>query len=271
MRRTEEVLAEQVAYYRARAPEYDDWWERRRGYDLGEQVTSAWRADAALLRDALDAFAPRGQVLELAAGTGIWTGELLRHADRVLAVDAAPEALAINRAKHDGRRVDYVVADLFSWMPPRRFDAVCFAFWLSHVPSARWAQFWALVDRALAPGGRVWFCDSASPEYAASYGPEVYRVRADRLGWAGEYHQRRLRDGRAFEIVKRYWHPLELETELAAIGWHAVVRNTRWAFIQGSATRAEDDHTSGAEPAPPRSRRRSSDWSRGPREPSPGR
>lgn len=86
---TKEILAEQVAYYRARAPEYDDWWERRRGYDLGEQATSAWRADAALLRDALDGFAPRGQVLELAADTGIWTGELLRHADRVLVVGAA--------------------------------------------------------------------------------------------------------------------------------------------------------------------------------------
>jgi SAM-dependent methyltransferase len=177
---TEEVLAEQVAYYRARAPEYDDWWQRRRGYDLGEQVTSAWRDDAALLRDALDGFAPRGQVLELAAGTGIWTGELLRHADRVLAVDAAPEALAINRAKHAGRPVDYVVADLFSWTPPRRFDAVCFGFWLSHVPAASWTGFWALVDRALAPGGRVWFCDNAHPEHTVAHGPQAYHDRADR-------------------------------------------------------------------------------------------
>jgi hypothetical protein len=28
---TEEILAERVAYYRARASEYDDWWCRR-GY-----------------------------------------------------------------------------------------------------------------------------------------------------------------------------------------------------------------------------------------------
>jgi SAM-dependent methyltransferase len=237
---TEELLAEQVAYYRARASEYDDWWERRRGYDLGEQATRAWQADAALLRDALDSFAPLGQVLELAAGTGIWTGELLRHADRVLAVDASPEVLAINHAKHPGRPVDHVVADLFSWAPPHRFDVVCFTFWLSHVPAARWARFWALVDQALVPGGRVWFCDSAHPDHAAAHGPDAHRVRGDRPQPAGERRQRRLQDGRAFQIVKRYWHPLELEIELAAIGWHAEVRNTPWAFIYGSATRAED-------------------------------
>jgi SAM-dependent methyltransferase len=237
---TKEILAEQVAYYRARAPEYDDWWERRRGYDLGEQATGAWRADAALLRDALDGFAPRGQVLELAAGTGIWTGELLRHADRVLVVDAAPEALAINRAKRDDARVDYVVADLFSWAPPRRFDGVCSAFWLSHVPAARWARFWALVDRALAPAGRVWFCDNAHPEHVAVHGPPAYRDRGDRLERTGERRQRQLHDGRAFQIVKRYWHPLELAAELGTIGWHATMRNPPWAFIYGTATRAND-------------------------------
>jgi SAM-dependent methyltransferase len=256
---TEEVLAEQVTYYRARAPEYDDWWERRCSYDLGEQVTTAWRADAALLRDALDGFAPRGQVLELAAGTGIWTGELLRHADRVLALDAAPEALAINHAKHAPRRVDYVVADLFAWVPPRRFDAVCFTFWLSHVPAVRWARFWALVDRALAPGGRVWFCDSAHPQHAATHGPPTYRDRVDRPELAGERRQRRLQDGRTFQIIKRYWHPSELEAELAAIGWHATVRNTPWAFIYGTATRAQEDHATSPDPAPPHSRQDSSD------------
>ena len=237
---TEELLAEQVAYYRARASEYDDWWERRGGYDLGEEATRAWQVDAALLRDALNGFALRGQVLELAAGTGIWTGALLRHADRVLAVDAAPEVLAINHAKHPGRPVDYVVADLFAWAPPRRFEVVCFSFWLSHVPAARWARFWALVDQALAPGGRVWFCDSAHPEHVAAHGPRAYRDRGDRPALAGERRERRLQDGRAFQIVKRYWHPVELGTELAAMGWQADVRTTPWAFIYGSATRARE-------------------------------
>src|SRR5947209_5174278 len=78
------LLAEQTAYYRARAGEYDE--------------TSAFDAAArADLVAALEDFAPRGHVLELACGTGQWTGELAKHADQVTAVDAAPEMLSSTR------------------------------------------------------------------------------------------------------------------------------------------------------------------------------
>ena len=82
------LLAEQRRYYRERAPEYDDWWFRRGGYALDPETAARWFADVRELEAALEAFGPRGDVLELAAGTGIWTRHLLRHADRVTAVDA---------------------------------------------------------------------------------------------------------------------------------------------------------------------------------------
>jgi SAM-dependent methyltransferase len=236
----ESLLSEQVAYYQARAAEYDDWWERRFEYDLGEAFNRLWQAETEDLRRTLLEFGPRGDVLELAAGTGIWTKELLRYADHVTAVDAASEALTLNEAKNGIDRSTYVVADIFSWTPPRRFDAVCFAFWISHVPAARWAPFWNLIDRALAPGGRVWFCDSAHPRHAEAYGPDVVRGRGDEAGEAVERRERKLRDGRTFHVVKRYWLPSQLQTELADMGWRATVRNTRWAFIHGSATRVRD-------------------------------
>ena len=80
--------------------------------------------------------APLGDVLELAAGTGTWTPLLLRHAARVTAIDAAPEALAITRGKTGGR-ANYIVADVFGWEPPHQCDECVFGFWLSHVPSSR--------------------------------------------------------------------------------------------------------------------------------------
>jgi demethylmenaquinone methyltransferase/2-methoxy-6-polyprenyl-1,4-benzoquinol methylase len=83
------LLAEQRAYYDARAPEYD------RGallVDGGEE-----------LRAALDAFAPASDVLELACGTGVWTAPLLRHADTITAVDASPRMLAFARASGQRR------------------------------------------------------------------------------------------------------------------------------------------------------------------------
>src|SRR3954452_15021188 len=126
------LLAEQIAYYRACAPEYLDG-----GLDL---------PGALEIVAALDGFAPAGDVLDLACGPGTWTPRLLQEATTVTAVDAAPEMLAIARKRvGDDDRVRFVLADLFAWRPDRRYDVVFFGFWLSHVPLERFAAFWALV------------------------------------------------------------------------------------------------------------------------------
>jgi SAM-dependent methyltransferase len=203
------LLSEQRDYYRARAPEYDDWWLRREGYGLDPAARQGWFADVAELEAELGRFGPAGEVLELAAGTGIWTRRLAGHADRVTAVDASPEVLARNREKvGPGAAVDHVVADVFEWEPPRAFDVCFFSFWLSHVPQARLAGFWDLVGRALGPDGRVFLIDNARA------GDPRHTV-----GRSGEVMRRRLSDGREFAIVKRFWAPGELEAETAAYGW----------------------------------------------------
>ena len=203
----ERLLSEQRRYYSARAPEYDDWWFRRGRYSLDADAAEAWFADVAELEAELERFAPRGDVLELAAGTGNWTRHLVRYADRVTAVDAVPDVLELNRAKL-GAAVDYVLADVFAWEPPRPFDVCFFGFWLSHVPSGRIEAFWQLVDRALKPDGRVFLVDNAH------LGDPRHMVSA-----SGETLRRSLSDGREFDIVKRFWAPAELERELATLGW----------------------------------------------------
>jgi demethylmenaquinone methyltransferase/2-methoxy-6-polyprenyl-1,4-benzoquinol methylase len=239
------LLAEQQAYYRARAGEYDDWWYRRGAFDLGPEFASEWWADVDELRAAFDAFAPRGDVLELAGGTGIWTGELLRFADRVTVVDGSAETLEINRVKHGDERVDRIVADLFSFTPPRRFDVVFFSFWISHVPVDRWTDFWALVASAVKPGGRVFFLDGARPEHGLAKGPADWRAKklAEHAAMHGasvdsDLTEREVNDGRRFRVVKRFWEPAVLEAELAELGWSATVRETSWQFMYGEAARA---------------------------------
>ena len=143
----DQLLAEQIAYYRARAPEY-----------LEGVIPGA--VGGGELEAALDAFRPAGDVLELACGPGTWTQQLLRHAASLTVVDASPEMIAI-AASRAGRaaRVRFVEADLFSWKPDRRYDVVFFGFWLSHVPLERFESFWSLVDDALQPDGRVFVAD----------------------------------------------------------------------------------------------------------------
>lgn len=141
----DELLDEQVAYYRAVAAEYEDHALPLPG---GPE-----------LAEALDAFRPTGSVLELACGPGTWTTHLLRHAADVTAVDASAEMLAIASARVGKQRVRFVSADLFHWRPDRRYDVVFFGFWLSHVPPERFASFWSLVAECLKPDGRVFFVD----------------------------------------------------------------------------------------------------------------
>jgi demethylmenaquinone methyltransferase/2-methoxy-6-polyprenyl-1,4-benzoquinol methylase len=230
VRDSAEPLDEQIAYYRARASEYDEWFLREGHYDYGVQQRRQWFAEVAEVQGALDDFAPRGKVLELAAGTGWWTEQLVRHADQVTAVDAAPETIAINRAKLASPKVRYVEANLFEWQPDATYDVVFFSFWLSHVPPERFAEFWGMVARALTPGGRVFFVDS---RYAADSSAHDH---ADRSA-ARLIEERRLNDGRAFKIFKVYYEPVALTEQLGQLGWHADVHTTTTYFLYGSAQR----------------------------------
>ena len=227
------TLEQQLHYYRARAGEYDDWWFRTGRYDRGPEANAAWFAEVAALEAALAGFGARGNVLELACGTGLWTRHLAASAEQLTAVDGAPEVLELNRARTEalGASVTYVQADLFSWEPPpHAFDACVFAFWLSHVPEERFAPFWAMVSEALRPGGRVLFIDS---ERAPRSKARDHTMPAE----DSSLEQRRLDDGREFEIVKRYYEPGPLRERLAELGWNCEPRSTGEFFIYGTATR----------------------------------
>ena len=226
----EALLASQMAYYRARASEYDAWFLRQGRYDRGEAHKVQWFAEVEVLAKALDEFAPRGDILELACGTGWWTEQLVRYGDSLTAVDASPEVLALNRARLPSAKVAYVQADLFNWRPERGFDTVFFSFWLSHVPPERFSGFWATVEKCLNPGGRVFFIDSSpAPEGTAK---DHTLNGSDALSVT-----RRLDDGRTFEIVKVFYKPEQLDADLTALGWQSRVRQTDTFFFYGTAKR----------------------------------
>jgi SAM-dependent methyltransferase len=227
------LLAEQSAYYRTLGADYLD-----QGLDLpgGDELAAA-----------LEAFRPAGSVLELACGPGVWTGQLLRHASDVTAVDGSPEMLAVAAARLgaaplgagpldtaqlgaaplDTGRLRLVQADLFGWVPDRRYDVVFFGFWLSHVPLERFASFWSLVADCLKDDGRVFFADDAyrTPDELVE-GPLSSTIR------------RRLGDGTSYRIVKVPHHPAELERRLHRLGWNIKVTATAGPFYWGAGSRS---------------------------------
>jgi len=225
----DDLLAEQRAFYRARAPEYDEWWQRRGRYDRGPEKAREWADQVATLEQALADFGPRGDVLELAGGTGWWTERLARTANRLTVVDASAETLALNRERVGRSQVEYVVADLFAWQPQRRYDVVFFSFWLSHVPRARFGEFWALVRSCLIDGGRAFLIDNHSDPVSAARVKDPYVVE-----YANDLHLRQLPDGSQYRVVKVMYEPDELQQLIESEGWRAQIAGTRW-FVFGSA------------------------------------
>lgn len=158
---------------------------------------------------------PSSRCLELASGFGRWTRPLLHVCQQVTAVDASPEMHKINRALNGDARVEHVEADLFEYVPKALYDLVFAGFWLSHVPETRFAPFWAMVARALAPNGCVVMVDDGIRD--ADGEP---RFADDPTGTDAH---RRLWNGQEFNIVKNAYNPSELESLLADLGWSAVV------------------------------------------------
>jgi len=195
------------------APDY-----LNQGLDLpgGDELTAA-----------LEAFQPRGSVLEFACGPGLWTGQLLRHADDVTAVDASLEMLAIAEARVGRERVRFIQADLFTWRPDRRYDVVFIGFWLSHVPAERFESFWSMVADCLQPHGRVFFADDAyrTPDELVE-GPSSSTIR------------RQAADGTAYRLVKVPHQPGGLERRLRELGWDIEVSATAGPFYWGAGSRA---------------------------------
>jgi demethylmenaquinone methyltransferase/2-methoxy-6-polyprenyl-1,4-benzoquinol methylase len=209
----DELLDGQLAYYRARAPEYDEVYGQR---------------EFSSLTGIVEELPVGGEVLELACGTGQWTVRLARVAAHLTAVDGAPEMLDIarRRLRDAGLTATFERADLFSWRPRRRYDTVFFAFWLSHVPPQRFAGFWAAVADTLKPGGRVVFVDTGAAERGSERAAPGARDTVLRT----------LRDGSEHEVVKLFHDAAGLAAELAELGWTAQVDPTGEGFIRGVAT-----------------------------------
>ena len=175
--------------------------------------------------------------LEIAAGTGIYTERLAPLAAGLTALDASPESIEINQrlAVRNDHQIDFVVDDVFSWSPPRRFEAIVFAFWLSHIPLQRFDEFWAIVEATLVAGGTVGFVDAdadhdietvnGAPDIVAHQPPDEHVLI------------RKVRSGQEFPIVRIAWSRTSLGERLTRLGW-AVEYADYPSMLIGRAQRA---------------------------------
>jgi demethylmenaquinone methyltransferase/2-methoxy-6-polyprenyl-1,4-benzoquinol methylase len=222
---------EMLAYYVARAPEYDDFYLRRGRYERGPLHDMAWQAELEFASNWLTDQSISGEIVELAAGTGWWS-PLLAQKGELWAYDAAEAPLdrARDRLLAHNLRAHLHTRDAWA-EPDRQVDAVFAGFWLSHVARMDLDAFLALVRRWLKPGGTFTFIDSrqdpqGSAEHARPEPEPGVQVRT-------------VDDGREFRVVKVYYEPAELEDALRNAGFTAAaVQTTDRFFLLGRAVAA---------------------------------
>jgi demethylmenaquinone methyltransferase/2-methoxy-6-polyprenyl-1,4-benzoquinol methylase len=123
-------------------------------------------------------------------------------------------------------RVSYLQADLFTWYPTRSYNAVCFCFWISHVPIERLDNFLSGIAMALQPGGKIFFVDNRRETTGTAVDHQLPEEHVQVM-------TRRLNDGREFEIVKNYHKPDSLAERFASFGFDITVRETETYFLYG--------------------------------------
>ncbi|MCW5873310.1 MAG: class I SAM-dependent methyltransferase [Anaerolineales bacterium] len=221
---SDDLFAQQLAYYNARAREYDESVNQT-GRFAGPS-DPAVAAEWAQIQQRIAQLPQVDRTLELACGTGMWTQELLAVSKHITALDGAPEMLATNQAKLNSPLVRYQQADLFAWQPESQYDLVFFAFWISHVPAERMPAFLQQAAAAVKPAGRIFIADEPAGGKQLS-GPVEN----------GEEQTRTLHSGESYRIVKVYHPPSEIQQQLAALGFGDFELWTGDYFFYLSATK----------------------------------
>jgi 2-polyprenyl-3-methyl-5-hydroxy-6-metoxy-1,4-benzoquinol methylase len=198
-----------VAYYSARAAEYDRIYAKpERQNDL--RAMERW----------LPAQLSKRTVLELACGTGYWTQFIAQAARTVVAIDAAPEPLAIARRRIRQSGVTFLLGDAYR-LPSDIgvFDAAIAGFWFSHVPRSRRQEFLLHLNERLTSRSPVILFDNLYVK-----GSSTPIAEQDNEG--NTYQLRRLKDGTTHRVLKNFPTEAELVSLVEKIGENG--RFTRW-------------------------------------------
>ena len=192
---------EMQSYYAARAPYYDDV------YDKPER-----REDIAFLKLHLPAVFAGHRVLEVACGTGYWTQHIAPVAAAMTATDAVAQPLDLAKGRPGVQAVRFALADAYD-LPDAlgTFDAAFAGLWLSHVPVERRGEFLSSLHRHLAPGSRVVLIDNSEVQL------KDFPI-AERDAHGNTWQHRRLRDGSVHRVLKNFPARAELEAMIAGFG-----------------------------------------------------
>jgi ubiquinone/menaquinone biosynthesis C-methylase UbiE len=191
-----DIEDEMKIYYEKRAGEYEEWYLRKNRFDKGETLNRKWFHDL----EELKVFAlsiKNKNIIELAAGTGMWTQYLAKN-NCVLPIDSSASMLKINQ-KRTG--LEGIVGDIYDFQIDlkKEYDLCFFGFWLSHVPKEKITTFFIRLRSLLKSTARVIIFDSY-------LNPNELNC----LSYKENIQIRALNSGETFNVYKKYYTKDEL-------------------------------------------------------------
>jgi ubiquinone/menaquinone biosynthesis C-methylase UbiE len=173
------IESDVAVYYSALAQDYD-----------AVQLTPELAAEQRTLASMAEKQLAGRTVLEVACGTGRWTGSLLPHVSNIFATDRSIEMLVVAATRlHNVGHCYLAAVDAYNLNALRSesFTGALIAFWASHVPRQRLGLFFSDLHRTLARGATVFVCDNR--HMAADFRLELtdsngntFQARTDRHG-----------------------------------------------------------------------------------------
>ena len=182
-------------YYNERAPEYEEV------YTLGKGSASipdpnVFKSEAASLGRIVERFA-HGRMIDIACGTAYWLPYYASHCSNITFFDQSEKMLGECKKKVDilGIVEKSIVlrGDFFDLdFGHGAYDCALIGFFWSHLTELHEQILFNTLKNMLGSSGRFLILDSAWSDQRAQFNEKV------------EHQERRLNDGRTFEIYKRY-------------------------------------------------------------------
>jgi demethylmenaquinone methyltransferase/2-methoxy-6-polyprenyl-1,4-benzoquinol methylase len=165
-------------------------------------------------------------VLEVACGTGYFTAAVVKVVRAIVATDAVAEVLEIARAKDwPPKKVRFEQRDAWDLAKVEgNFTAGLAAFWWSHVPRQRLADFLRAFHQRVGSGLFV-YCDNP---YVEGSSTPVTRTDAN----YNTYQNRCLKDGSVHEVLKNYYAPEEIFRAVEEQGGKGIdYKQCKWYWL----------------------------------------
>ncbi len=180
-------------YYKDRAPEYDKsmYFRNEPG-----RIEDAKKIDTILIK-----LFKQKEIIEIACGTGYWTGIISKVAKTIKATDAVQEVLELAKSKKYLCPVDFEIADANKlYYKNNSFTGGVACFWFSHILRKDITKFLKEFHRVLKSDSMVFLCDNVLHEENAELikkGKDTFRIR--KVG------------DKKYKVIKNYYTKEELE------------------------------------------------------------